>query len=93
MITVRLIYQKYLIQADRKSLGSVTLPIPNGIKDADKVEWGSDSMNAGELALASIAYAAIGGDVHDELKKVMSGLGGISGGIAQRVRNRFMGVD
>ncbi len=40
---------------DRKSIGSVTLPIPNGIKDSDRVEWGSDSMNAGELALASIA--------------------------------------
>ena len=34
-------------------IGSVTLPIPGNIKDSDKVEWGDDSMNAGQLAAAS----------------------------------------
>ena len=70
-------------RADRKSIGSVTLPIPNGIKDGDKVNWGEDSMNAGELALASVAFATITeGQSNAEMKKIKDGLKGISGGSA-----------
>jgi hypothetical protein len=67
-------------RADRKSIGSVILPIPNGIKDADKVSWGEDSMDAGALALAAIAFSVIAeGEANDELKKIQAGIRGVSG--------------
>ena len=81
-------------RADRKSIGSVILPIPNGIKDADKVEWGSDSMNAGELALAAIAFSVIAkGEANDELKKIQAGIRGVSGGDAKNaIASHFTGA-
>ena len=34
----------------RKSIGSVTLPIPGGIADANACDWGRDTMNALQIA-------------------------------------------
>jgi len=44
---------------DRKAIGVVTLPIPNGIIDSNAVTWGGDSMNAGEAVLANVALTTI----------------------------------
>ena len=57
-------------------IGSVILPIPGNIKDSDKVEWGDDSMNAGQLAAAAFGAEFIkgGGAAGDELRSVLKGL-------------------
>jgi len=44
---------------DRKAIGVVTLPIPNGIIDSNAVTWGGDNMNAGEAVLANVALTTI----------------------------------
>jgi len=41
------------------SIGSVTLPIPSGITDQNKADWGSNSMSALDLAKADVAKTAI----------------------------------
>ena len=48
---------------ERKSIGSVILPIPGGIKDSNKAEWGGNSMNSLEMAAADIAMESIEGGV------------------------------
>ena len=49
---------------DRKSIGTVILPIPGGIQDQQNVSWSSDNMDAAAIALSDFALAAItgGGD-------------------------------
>ena len=49
---------------DRKSIGTVILPIPGGIQDQQNVSWSQDSMDAAAIALSDFALAAItgGGD-------------------------------
>ena len=42
-----------------RSIGSVILPIPAGIGDANAVSWGGSSMSAVQAALAQAALAAI----------------------------------
>ena len=37
------------------SIGSVVLPIPSGISDQNKADWGSNSMTALDIAKAEIA--------------------------------------
>ena len=44
---------------DRKSIGTVILPIPGGIQDQQQVQWGSDSMDAAAIALSDIALSTI----------------------------------
>ena len=41
------------------SIGSVVLPIPSGISDQNKADWGSNSMTALDIAKAEIARSAI----------------------------------
>jgi len=41
------------------SIGSVVLPIPSGISDQNKADWGSNSMSALDIAKAQIAKDAI----------------------------------
>ena len=43
------------------SIGSVNRPIPSGITDQNKADWGSNSMTALDLAKASVAKEAIFG--------------------------------
>ena len=45
----------------RDILGTVILPIPGGIKDSTKVEWGGDDMNALKMAAAGFAAGTIEG--------------------------------
>ena len=42
-----------------RSIGSVILPIPAGIGDANAVSWGGNSMSAVQAALAQAALAGI----------------------------------
>jgi hypothetical protein len=44
---------------NRKSLGTVILPIPAGISDTNSADWGSNSMNALQAAVAGVAFASI----------------------------------
>jgi hypothetical protein len=44
---------------DRKIAGTVVLPIPSGISDTNSLDWGSNSMNALDAALASAAFEGI----------------------------------
>ena len=46
---------------DRKSIGSVVLPIPGGIRDNQQVSWSSDNMTALQLAASDIALSTITG--------------------------------
>ena len=47
------------IPKDRIIAGTVVLPIPNGISDTNSVDWGVNSMNALEAALAAAAFTGI----------------------------------
>ena len=46
-------------EMNRKSIGTVVLPIPGGIKDQQQVSWASDSMDATAIALSDIALTTI----------------------------------
>ena len=81
----------------RKSIGSVTLPIPGGIADANACNWGDDTMNAlqiagiktlmtpevlgGENAAGSFGDA-LGGIVNDIQKNVPAVTGAIGAAAA-----------
>ena len=62
---------------DRKSIGTVILPIPGGIQDQQQVSWSQDTMDAASIALSEFALAAItgGGDAAiDSLGNTMKGV-------------------
>ena len=44
---------------NRKKLGSIILPIPGGIMDANVVSWGGDTMDPMAAAMANVSYAAL----------------------------------
>lgn len=46
---------------DKNTIGTVVLPIPNGINDINGVTWGSDTLNPVQSNLYNIAEAAITG--------------------------------
>ena len=45
--------------SNRKSIGTVTLPIPGGISDANACDWGDDRMGPLQLAAAGLALGAL----------------------------------
>ena len=47
-------------KSDRVRLGSVSLPIPGGIRDQNGADWAADSMNETQIQLAGLARAALG---------------------------------
>ena len=51
------------------SIGSVVLPIPSGISDQNKADWGSNSMTALDIAKAEIAREAIFKGLSDGVEK------------------------
>tara|TARA_B100002019_G_scaffold223184_1_gene196069 strand:+ start:55 stop:1299 length:1245 start_codon:yes stop_codon:yes gene_type:complete len=65
--------------SDRASIGSVILPIPGGISDANACDWGGDTMNPLQIAGAAIALGALGSDA------VPGGLGGAFGDLKNQV--------
>ena len=46
-------------KSDRKSIGSVILPIPGGVRDNQQVSWNQDTINPLQLAVANIALNSI----------------------------------
>jgi len=68
--------------AGRQSIGSVTLPIPGGISDANACDWGGDTMNPLQIAGAGIALAAL-----QNSKNVPGGLSGALSGLVDSVRD------
>ena len=46
--------------SDRKILGSVSLPIPGGIKDANGADWSGKTMNEMEIQTSALARALLG---------------------------------
>ena len=44
---------------DRKTIGTVILPVPGGIQDSQQVTWNEDKINPFQLAVANIALAGI----------------------------------
>ena len=66
--------------SDRKSIGSVTLPIPGGISDANACDWGGDTMNPLQIAGAAIALSAL-----DQSGSADAGIGGALGNLKNQV--------
>ena len=66
---------------DRKSIGSVMLPIPGGISDSNSCGWGDDTMDPLKLAAASAALAALGQNDAD------GGLKGALGDVFSQVKS------
>ena len=74
------------------SIGSVTLPIPSGITDQNKADWGSNSMTALDLAKADIAKTAIFNGLQDGAEKFTKYLEAVknnAGATAGAVGNAF----
>jgi len=65
--------------SDRKSIGRVVLPIPAGINDQNQVNWQSGSMNAGQMAVASLALTGITEGLTSMGEKTADILGNIGG--------------
>ena len=61
-------FEKKRKSTDTRINGTVFLPIPGGISDTNAVNWGSDSMDPAQAALANIALQGImgGGEAMSE---------------------------
>jgi len=49
------------IDVDKRSIGSVILPIPGGIQDGQAVTWGGQTMSPLDMALANVALSGVTG--------------------------------
>ena len=83
-------------ESQRNTLGSVILPIPGGISDANSVDWGGgDTMNPMDAALSGAAMNIInrGGDgVSDATAGAKAALEGSSGELKRAVPSAFAGA-
>ena len=66
-----------------RSIGSVILPIPAGIGDANAVSWGGNSMSAVQAALAQAALAAITEDPGKGVDSIISSAQKVSANSAE----------
>ena len=74
------------------SIGSVTLPIPSGITDQNKADWGSNSMTALDIAKADVAKTAIFDGLQEGAEKFLDYIEKAksnSGAVASAVGNAF----
>ena len=82
--------------SNRESLGSVILPIPGGISDANSVDWGGgDTMNPMDAALAGAAMNIIndGGDgFSDAVSGAKAALQNSQGELKRAVSSAFAGA-
>lgn len=69
--------------ASQRTLGSVMLPIPGGISDANACNWGDNNMNPLQIAGAAIALNAVGNS--DDTTS--AGLGGVLGDLKDTIVN------
>ena len=82
------------------SIGSVTLPIPSGITDQNKADWGSNSMTALDIAKADVAKTAIFdglakgvGKFDEYIKKVQANSGDTASAVGNAFAAAAAGVD
>jgi len=78
-----------------RSIGSVILPIPAGIGDANAVSWGGNNMSAVQAALAQAALAAITespGSGVDSLINSAQKVAGNSGEVGTALANTLAGM-
>ncbi len=82
--------------SNRQGLGSVILPIPGGISDANSVDWGGgDTMNPMDAALAGAAMNVIdngGQGVSDAISGAKAALTGGSEELKRAVSTAFAGA-
>jgi hypothetical protein len=83
----------------RNIIGTVTLPVPAGIGDANAVDWGSQSMNALEIEAAKIALSGINGGgkegadaANDGLDALQKNLGDVKKGLSVYFAQAATGV-
>ena len=81
---------------DRKSIGSVTFPIPGGIREDNTVDWGDSTMNPIEAAMGKVALDFLTsndavGTVGDVGKKVKERQREIGGGLAMAIAQAAVG--
>ena len=84
---------------DRKSIGSVILPIPGGIQDGQSCQWGGSTMTPLDMAKADIALAAVteglGAGVEaagQAARKISAGFGDNKKGIAAVIAGMAAGA-
>ena len=84
---------------DRKSIGTVILPIPGGIQDQQQVSWSQDNMDAAAMAMAGAALAGIteggGGfvdSVGDSIKAISQGSDEVKKGLATAIAGSASGA-
>ena len=78
-----------------RSIGSVILPIPAGIGDAQAVSWGGNSMNAVQAALAQAALDTITGGPEKGLDSLLNSaqkVAGNSGEASTALANTLAGM-
>jgi hypothetical protein len=82
------------------SIGSVTLPIPSGLTDQNKADWGSNSMTALDIAKADVAKTAIFDGLQegatkflDYVEKAKSNSGAVAGAVGNAFAAAAAGVD
>ena len=77
-----------------RSIGSVILPIPAGIGDAQAVSWGGNSMSAVQAALAQTALAAISNPAEgvDSLINSAQKVAGNSDDVGKALANTLAGM-
>ena len=63
-----------------RTIGSVTLPIPGGISDANACNWGDDTMGPLQLAGAAIALNLL-----DTSKNIPGGVSGVLGNLKNQI--------
>ena len=81
-------------------LGSVLLPVPNAVNDANSCSWGQDTMNAAQIAASDIAMQTItkgagaGMDTADDIKDAAVKQGGadVKDALAQYFAGQATGV-
>ena len=74
-------------------LGSVFLPVPNAVNDANSCSWGQDTMNAGQIMASDIAMKAIGGEgAIDATEKGIDAAKGVGGDeVKDALKQYFVG--
>lgn len=84
----------------RSSIGSVVLPIPGGIADQNKCDWGSSSATALDIAKANFAKDSIFEGLQkgvktglDDVKKVFESQGEAGQAIGMAIAGQVSGVD
>ena len=77
---------------NRNIIGTVVLPIPAGISDANAASWGGADMNAGQAAAAAAALGFIGGGAEagtSSLNTTIDNISSYSDEVKTAIKNSF----